>query len=168
MSIFSQSFYQVERNHFDVDGYRQALQQTLVQSQSPAEHDHLLRQEVVEITRHITTGIRDLVEHSRHVRHLVLNLGVVPLATWAEALDTLAKHSMPALKQKINKCNATLSRARLKGFQGRCCYTASPPLQLLKDSTMLSLIWLGKSNRIRHLSLTDLWSKSRKTRESLW
>jgi hypothetical protein len=102
MLIFTKRFYQLrDKDYLDVDSYRAALLTALSQYASPADCDRLLRQEVVEITRHITDGIRDWIGSDRRVRHLALDLGAVPLATWAEALDTLAERSIPALKWKI-------------------------------------------------------------------
>ena len=90
MPVFDKRFYQLDnKGYLDVDGYEAAILTALSQCASPADCDRLLRQEILEITRHITDGIRNLIEHDRRIRHLVLDLGAVPLATWAEALDTL-------------------------------------------------------------------------------
>lgn len=119
MPIFDKHFYQLgDKNYLDIDGYRTTFQSAFYQYGSSFERDRLLRQEAVEITHHITDGIRDLVEHNRHVRHLVLNLGAVPLATWAEALDTLAQYSIPALQQKIAEMQRDLEHGKVEGFPG--------------------------------------------------
>lgn len=119
MAVFDTRFYTLgKQGELDVDGYRAALQVALDQCASDAERNRLLREEAVDITRHITDGIRDLVEHDPKIRHLVLNLGAVPLATWAESLDTLAEHSMPALKKKIAQMRRELEEGGIQGFPG--------------------------------------------------
>jgi len=80
MPIFCTEFYKPQEN---VTGYRAALQQALAQCQSPYGRNAILRQEAIEMTRHVTEGIRDLVKNEKHIRHLVLDLGAIPLATWS-------------------------------------------------------------------------------------
>lgn len=92
-----------------------------------------MRQEAVEITRHVTDGIRDLVKHDKRIRHLVLDLGAVPLATWAEALDTLAEHSMPILKQKITEMRRDIEQGRIEGFPGTMVLYGKPTFATFED-----------------------------------
>lgn len=134
MAVFNKRFYELgdKKIVLDTEGYRQALQQSLNQTHSTDEQIRLLRQEVVEITRHITDGIRDLVEHDKHIRNLVLNQGAVPLATWAEALDTLAEHSMPALKQKIAEMQRDLEHGKVEGFPGTMFLHRKPTFTTLE------------------------------------
>lgn len=133
MPVFDKCFYKLgQKNVLDVEGYKQALRQTLSDCGSPTERDQLLRQEAVQITHHITDGIHDLVEHNRHVRHLVLNLGAVPLATWAEALDTLAQYSIPALKQKIAEMQRDLEHGKVEGFPGTMFLYRKPTFTTLE------------------------------------
>ncbi len=127
MPVFDKCFYQLSaQSQLDIDGYRAALLSALSQCASPADHDSLLRQEAVEITRHVTDGIRDLITHDRRIRHLVLDLGAVPLATWTEALGTLAEHSLPALKQKIAEMQRDLEHGRIQGFPGTMVLYGKP------------------------------------------
>lgn len=134
MAIFDKRFYELEdkKTVLDTEGYQQALQQSLNQTHSIDEQIRLLRQEVVEITHHITDGIRDLVEHDKHIRNLVLNQGAVPLATWAESLDTLAEYSMPALKQKIAEMQRDLEHGKVEGFPGTMFLHRKPTFTTLE------------------------------------
>ena len=100
---------------------------------SSANRDRLPRQESVENTRHVTDGIRDLIKHDRRIRHLVLDLGAIPLATWAEALDTLAEHSMPALKRKIVEMQRDLEHGRIEGFPGTMVLYGKPTFATFED-----------------------------------
>ena len=132
--IFDTRFYSLgKQNNLDVDGYRAVLQVALDQCASDVERDRLLRQEAVEITRHITDGIRDLVEHDRKIRNLVLNLGAVPLATWAESLDTLAEQSMPALKNKISDMQRELEQGKIQGFPATMFLYGKPSFVTFKE-----------------------------------
>src|SRR5574340_1845615 len=127
MPIFNQLFYELkDKTCLDIASYRAALLDALSKCASSTDRDRLLRQEVVEITRHITEGIRDLVKHEKRIRHIVLDLGAVPLATWAEALDSLAEHSMPALKFKIAEMQQELEHGRIEGFPGTMALYGKP------------------------------------------
>ena len=126
MTVFNSRFYQFGLNHLDVEGYKTALANALALCVSDSERDLLLRQEVIEITRHITDGIRDLIKHDRRIRDLVLNQGAVPLATWAKSLDTLAQHSMPVLRQKIQEMERDLEHGRVEGFPGTMALHQKP------------------------------------------
>ncbi len=127
MPVFNHSFYRLGKEHFlDVEGYRSALTEALSQCSTASERDLILRQEVIELTRHITEGIRDLIKNDRHIRQLVLNQGMVPLATWAESLDSMAQHSMPVLKQKVLEMKRELEQGRIEGFPGTMALYQKP------------------------------------------
>jgi len=130
MAIFRTEFYKPEQN---VTGYRAALRQTLAQCQSPDERDVILRQEAIEITRHVTDGIRDLVKHDKHIRYLVLELGAVPLATWSDALDALAGGSLLALKQKVDEMRRDLEQGKVEGFIGTMFLYGKPTFATLEN-----------------------------------
>jgi hypothetical protein len=134
MPVFEKRFYSLgDKSNLDIDGYRAALLSALSQCISFADRDKLLRQEAVEITRHVTDGIRDLIKHDRRIRRLVLDQGAVPLATWAEALDTLAEHSMPALKRKIVEMQRDLEHGRIEGFPGTMILYGKPTFATFED-----------------------------------
>lgn len=134
MPVFDKRFYSLgDKNNLDIDSYRAALLSALGQYASPADRDKLLRQEAVEITRHVTDGIRDLIKHDRRIRHLVLDLGAIPLATWAEALDTLAEYSMPALRGKIAEMRYDLEHGRIEGFPGTMVLYGKPTFATFED-----------------------------------
>lgn len=130
MPIFRSDFYKPVPN---VDGYRTALHQALTQCQSSFERDAILRQETIAITHEVTNGIRDLVKHDKHIHHLVLNLGVIPLATWSDALDALAGGSLLALKQKIDEMSRDLEQGKVEGFLGTMFLYDKPTFTSLED-----------------------------------
>lgn len=132
--IFRTNYYALGKAHrLNVVGYENALLTALNTSTAAADRDRLLRQEVVEITRHVTDGIRDLIKQDRRIRHLVLDLGMIPLATWCEALDTLAEQSMPQLQEKIADMQRDLEQGRIEGFPGTMVLYGKPTFATLHD-----------------------------------
>ena len=115
MPIFSTKYYHSRK---DVSGYRDAVHQALAQCGSLEEKEALLRDEAIEITSHVTDGIRDLIKHNKRIRHLVLNEGLIPLATWSEALDSRANRSLGAMKYKIEEMKRDLEQGRVESFPG--------------------------------------------------
>lgn len=119
MPIFTKTFYYAgghllpEPDHLS---YRAKLEQAMAACVDDAERERLLKVEAVEVTRHVTEGIREVIESDRRIRHLVLDLGVIPLATWAESLDTLADRSLPALRNEIESMARELEQGKIQGF----------------------------------------------------
>ena len=133
MNIFDMRFCSDSAfNTPDVPGYRTALLRALNQTTSLTERDILLRQEAVAITRQITDGIRDLIDHNKKIRNLVYNEGAVPLGTWTQALDTLADKSMPQLKRKIEEMKRDLEHGRVGGFPGTMILYGKPTFTTLE------------------------------------
>ena len=117
MAILSDRFYRVGKDLFsDVDNYRETLTEAFNKCRSQDERDNLLREELVELTRHITDGIRDILKQDRRLYDLVCNKGALPLATWTASLDKMAKESAPELEQKIKKMEHDLENCRVDGF----------------------------------------------------
>lgn len=115
MAIFSNQYYQPRKN---VSGYREAVHQALAQCHSPEEKEALLRDEAIAMTRHVTEGIRDLIKHNPKIRDLVLNQGAIPLATWAEALDSRANRSLAAMRFKVDEMKRELEQGKVESFPG--------------------------------------------------
>jgi hypothetical protein len=130
MPIFCTEFYKPVQN---VTGYRSALHQVLIHCQSSEERDAILSKEAIEMTHHVTEGIRDLVKHDKHIRHLVLDLGLIPLATWSDALDSLAGGSLLVLKQKINEMKHDLEQGKVEGFIGTMFLYGKPTFATLEN-----------------------------------
>jgi len=112
--VFARQFYSgsnpTENGSQD---YRNALRAELARSDNP---EAVLRLELIAITKTITDGIRDLITKEKHVRHIVLNLGALPLATWAASLDKMSHESLPALKRRIADMELDLERGKIGGF----------------------------------------------------
>lgn len=115
MAIFSIQYYQPRKN---VAGYRDAVHQALARCNSPEEKEAFLRDEAVEMTRHVTEGIRDLIKNNKKMHDLVLNQGAIPLATWAEALDSRANRSLAAMKLKVEEMKRELEQGKVESFPG--------------------------------------------------
>ncbi|MGC1375364.1 MAG: hypothetical protein WA821_04020 [Anaerolineales bacterium] len=109
------------------------MRQALAACQTPDEREIILRQEAIEMTRHVTEGIRDLVKHNKHIHHLVLDLGAVPLATWSDALDALAGSSLLALKQKVGEMRRDLEQGKVEGFTGTMFLYGKPTFATLEN-----------------------------------
>jgi hypothetical protein len=62
---------------------------------------------------------------------LVLDLGAIPLATWVEALGTLAEHLVPALKQKLVEMQRDLEHGKIEGFPGTMVLHGKPTFAML-------------------------------------
>jgi hypothetical protein len=115
MPIFSTKYYQPSKN---VTGYREAVHKALAQCASQEEKETILREEAIEITSHVTEGIRDLIKHNKKIHDLVLNQGAIPLATWAEALDSRANRSLAAMKKKVDEMKRDLEQGKVESFPG--------------------------------------------------
>jgi hypothetical protein len=129
MPIFRTEYYKPEQN---LTGYRTALHLALADCKSPDERETILRQEAIEMTRHVTDGIRDLIKHEKRIRHLVLDLGAIPLATWSEAMDSLANGSLLALKHKVDEMRRDLEQGRVEGFTGTMFMYGKPTFATLE------------------------------------
>jgi hypothetical protein len=117
MPIFNQHFYDgrvVTTDH--IESYRLALRTQFQHLVASEDRFKLLRQEVSEVTRHITNGVRDIITKDKRIRNLVLNQGAVPLGTWTIALDTMATYSLPALQSKIAEMKQELEHGKVEGF----------------------------------------------------
>lgn len=124
MSLFGPRFYAGSKaTEHGVEQYRALLLQTLSTSD---DRSLVLKEEIVAITKTITDGIRDLIATDRNVRHLVLDLAVVPLATWAAALDKMSAESLPALKRKIAEMEHDLEHRRIGPFPGTMLLNQKP------------------------------------------
>src|SRR5712692_3639112 len=127
MVTFSSQFYQRgDRIIPNVNAYKTALEAALSQGASSELRCDMLRQEVIEITRHITEGIRDLIKRDRSIKRLVLDEGEVPLATWTEMLNTMAEQSMSAIERKIIEMRRELAQGRHEGFAGTLFILGKP------------------------------------------
>jgi hypothetical protein len=119
MAIFGDRFYNGrDDTACDIDGYRQALEDALKSCLSESDREQTLRDEAIEITRHIISGIRDIIKKDRNVRDLVLNKGAIPLATWTDYLDQLSHQSLYRLRDKINEMQHELEQGKIGGFPG--------------------------------------------------
>lgn len=130
MPIFSNKYYQPVK---DVSGYKNILHQALAQCGSPEEKEALLREEAIEMTRHITEGIRDLIKHNKRIHRLVLDEGVIPLATWSEALDSRANRSLAAMKFKIEEMKRELEQGKIESFPGTMIMKGKQTFTTLED-----------------------------------
>lgn len=115
MPIFSTKYYQPKKN---ATGYREAVHSALAQCASQEEKETILLEEASEITSHVTEGIRDLIKHNKKIHDLVLNQGAIPLATWAEALDSRANRSLVAMKKKVDEMKRDLEQGKVESFPG--------------------------------------------------
>jgi pyruvate-formate lyase len=115
MPIFSAKYYQPSKNAV---GYREAVHKALAQCVTQEEKETLLLEEASEITSHVTEGIRDLIKHNKKIHDLVLNQGAIPLATWAEALDSRANRSLVAMKKKVDEMKRDLEQGKVESFPG--------------------------------------------------
>ncbi len=119
MAIFSTRFYNGrDEAACDIEGYKHALELALQACPSDADKEHVLREEAIEVTRHIIDGIRDIIKRDRNVRDLVLNKGVIPLATWTDYLNQLSHQSLIRLKEKIDEMQRELEQGQIGGFPG--------------------------------------------------
>lgn len=117
MPIFQKSFYSLGENQFsDIERYRIALIEELDGHNTNEEKASILRIEAIELTKHITDGVRDLIIHDRRIHNLVLNQGAIPLASWAESLDIMATFSIKELKYKILEMKQELENGKVEGF----------------------------------------------------
>jgi hypothetical protein len=130
MAIFSTQYYQPRKN---VSGYRHAVHQALAKCSSPEEEEALLRDEAIEMTSHVTEGIRDLIKHNKKIHDLVLNQGAIPLATWAEALDSRANRSLVAMKQKVEEMKRDLEQGKVETFPGTMIMNGKPIFTTLEE-----------------------------------
>jgi hypothetical protein len=88
MPSFSRRFYSINEQHLvDVDSFQSALLKGLDTCPNLAERPRLLHEELIEITRHITEGVRASIKQDKRIRRLVRDLGVVPLATRTDVLS---------------------------------------------------------------------------------
>jgi hypothetical protein len=127
MPVFDQRFYRIIGQHsVDIEGYRVVLLKALDSCSTPASRQQLLHEELIEITRHITEGVRDLIKHDRRIGRLVRDLGVVPLATWTDALSMRAEHSITSLKHKIAELQRELEQGRVEGFPATLLLAGKP------------------------------------------
>lgn len=131
MPIFNDNCY--PSNATLVEDYHEKLLAALATCETPDERLALLHVEVIEITYHVTNGIRDLIQENRHVRHLVLSEGAVPLATWAESLDAFANLSIPCIKQRIGEMERGLEQGQVQGFVGSMFLAGKPTFTTLSD-----------------------------------
>lgn len=119
MPIFENSYYGLGKNQFcDTERYKKSVENELDKMSSKDEKTKVLHDELIELTRHITEGIRDLIKYDRRVRDLVLNQGVIPLATWADSLDNKAFTSLLILKNKVNDMKQELEDGKVEGLLG--------------------------------------------------
>lgn len=130
MPIFSTKYYQPSKN---VAGYREAVHQALAQCDSQDEKEVILREEAIEITSHITDGIRNLVKHNKHIHRLVLDQGAIPLATWAEALDSRANRSLATMKLKVDEMKRDLEQGKVESFPGTMIVHGKPTFTTLEE-----------------------------------
>jgi len=119
MSIFNTTYYSEGVTQILKDReYEKALQDDLKLRNTSAEKVIILRDEVKEITKHITNGIRDIIRQDRKIRDLVLNKGALPLATWADKLDSVSETSVLAFRNIINDMQYQLEHGKIQGFPG--------------------------------------------------
>lgn len=130
MPIFSTKYYQPNKN---ITAYRDAVHQALTQCASQEEKETILREEAIEITSHVTEGIRDLVKHNKHIHRLVLDQGAIPLATWAEALDSRANRSLTAMKLKVEEMKRDLEQGKVESFPGTMIMHGKPTFTTLEE-----------------------------------
>jgi hypothetical protein len=134
MPIFDTSYYSLENEqHFDTDRYRTALDDELGKPITKDEKASILQSEAIEITRHITDGIRDLIKQDKRIRNLVLNQGAVPLATWTESLDKMATFSLSHLRNKILEMKQDLENGKVEGFPATLFFFKKPSFTTLED-----------------------------------
>ncbi len=119
MAVFSTRFYNGrDQAACDIERYRHALEQVLWTRPSDTEKEGVLREEAIEVTRHIIDGIRDIIKKDRNVRDLVLNKGLIPLATWTDYLNQLSHQSLTRLRDKIAEMQHELEQGQIGGFPG--------------------------------------------------
>jgi hypothetical protein len=61
-----------------------------------------------------------------------LDLGAIPLATWSEAMDSLANGSLLALRQKIAEMRRDLEQGKVEGFTGTLFMYKKPSFATLE------------------------------------
>jgi hypothetical protein len=132
MPVFNERFYKSAPNTPDVDGYRAALKTALSECATPEERDMLLRSEATEMTKHVTDGVLDLINRDRRIHNLVLNQGAVPLASWMEKLNRMAKRSLPELQGEIAEMRRDLEQGRIQGFPGTMVLYGKPTFTTLE------------------------------------
>ena len=133
MPIFNERHYQTASHKPDIAGYQTDLRLALSQCATTEAREGLLRGEVIEMTRHVTDGIRDLIKNDRRIRNLVLNQGAVPLASWTNALDGMAQRPLPVLKTQIATMHRDLEQGKIQGFPGTMVLYGKPTFATLED-----------------------------------
>lgn len=119
MPIFGTSFYHGRQvTDDDVARYKHVLTSVLTSCPSPSECEQLLKDEAVEVTRHIIEAVRVIIKKDRHVRDLVLNQGAIPLATWTDHLRALSHRSLPYLQAAIGEMRRGMEQGQVGGFAG--------------------------------------------------
>lgn len=119
MTIFSIDYYNArDKDACNIAGYKQALESVLQQCVSETEKEESLREEAIEITNHIISGIHDVIKKDRKIHDLVWNKGAIPLATWTDYLNMLSQDSLVKLKYKIDDMQRELERGKIGGFPG--------------------------------------------------
>ncbi len=133
MPVFSTDYYVLEHPpKLDVERYRSDLMRRLSGLTSAGEREEALRQELAEMTRHVTEAVRDVIKHNKHVHDLVLDRGVVPLATWAEALDARAGSSIQSIWYKYREMEIGMQRGKYQGFAASMFLMKKPSFESLK------------------------------------
>jgi len=137
MPVFDESFYREgnklkQQSACDYDGYKQELANALDRCVTLNLQASLLKAEAVEITRHVTDAIRDLVLTDKRIRRLVLDEGAIPLTTWSEALDSLAERSLPELKGRIAEMANDLEHGHIQGFPATMFLYGKPTFTTLE------------------------------------
>lgn len=129
MPVFDSRFYDGPNpRKGGVEAYRHAL---LEAAKAEQDTEALVRQEVTAITKAITDGIRALIEEDRRVGDLVRS-GVVPLATWTDALLKIASMSREAMQRKIAEMERELQHGKVQGFPATLFMAGKPSFTTFK------------------------------------
>lgn len=131
-TVFSAGFYGPGEIATDsARRYRELLEHSFASSPHD-ERLRLLSNEAIEIIRHVTNSIREFVKTNRNVKHLVLDEGAIPLATWTRELDALADSSTAGIKRKLREMEMALQDGRVQGFTASMFIQGKPTFATLK------------------------------------